>query len=463
MKENFLTEKNRYSMTISFWALFGIGFPIISILYFYISYAGNAWFWMDDFGFIDHYARSIHWSELFDFTSFGRFLSRNAYWYIGVKYFHHNAQYFYIFNFFIILCSSLLLYKIFEKWGRFAGVVAGVFYFILPATIESYAWISNSQHILGHFFVILFIFVFIDKGGVQNKIKEIVYVLNLILILVFGFASNIFVSMVLSLPFWMVLTDKNYRNSKAVYFVLLMGFLLFVIFFANLSGGQTGAYSTSYNISTFIDNARFYFNGGFGALLWIVFVVFGVLYGVIKKKYFISWLFLGSVAFFLPFAFFIHQRALQYGALAYLFFLLGGWSVLIDSGLNKYPNLMGFAATLIILLLFSKALEPSVRYFSANPRGAEQKLQVQFLRNFEYKNAEFKSYCFRVAENVNNATGVKEWDIPSDWWFVGFGRAFNIFVSQEKTYDLSHNSERCDAVFLFKNGRLEIDNEFIRN
>jgi len=152
MKENLVQPEVEGIAPTPLTVILGLGLPTIVALYFYASYASAAWFWQDDFGFIDQYANSIQWSQLFDFSNFGRFLSRNGYWHWGIKYFSYNAQYFYIFNLFIILCSSFLLYKIFEKHGRLNGVFAGLFYFLLPATIESYAWLSNSQHILGHFF-----------------------------------------------------------------------------------------------------------------------------------------------------------------------------------------------------------------------------------------------------------------------------------------------------------------------
>jgi len=101
-------------------------------------------------------------------------------------------------------------------------------------------------------------------------------------------------------------------------------------------------------------------------------------------------------------------------------------------------------------------LEPPIRYFSENPRGAEQKQQIQFLKTFNSQNPDIKNYCFRSNKEVENKTGVKEWDIPGDWWFVGFGKAFSLFVSHEKTYELVHNAAHCDVVFVFKEGRLEV-------
>ena len=434
----------------------GLALPTVIALYFYLSYAGRAWFYQDDFGFISQYAASAQWGQLFDFTNFGRFLSRNGYWHWGIKYFSHNAQYFFIFNFFVISGSSYLLYKIFEKYGRFEAFVAGLFYFILPATIESYTWLSNSQHILGHFFVILFVYIFINDDANNDPVNELFRTLQLVTILVLGFESNIFMSMVLSLPAWMLLTDKEYRKLKSNYLILVAGILLFLVFFVKLSGNQQGAYSTAYNFETVRDNLDYYFKSGSLAVIWFLLIATGSAYSLVRRKYFSAWLFLASAAFFLPFAFFIHQRYSQYGDLAYLFLLLGIWMVLLDSKIGQRPDLIRYSGLAMIGLLFLNSLEPPIRYFSEGPLGAEQKKQVQFLKVYDSDHPDVKNYCFRSPKQVINTTGVKEWDIPGEWWAVGFGSAYSLFVSSEKTYELVQDAKHCDVVFIFNNGRLEV-------
>jgi hypothetical protein len=458
MKENLVQPETGGIASTPLTVILGLGLPTIVALYFYASYASLAWFWQDDFGFIAHYANAIQWTQLFDFSNFGRFLSRNGYWHWGIKCFSYNAQYFYIFNLFIILCSSFLLYKLFEKHGMLNGVIAGLFYFLLPATIESYSWLSNSQHLLGHFFALLFVYVFTRGSPGESRAREFVRALQLSLVLILGFISNIFVSMVVSLPAWMILTNKDYRKSKTAYFSVGFGALLFALFFFKLSGNQTGAYLTSYTIETLAKNLEFYFGSKFFAAIWVVSIFFGTVYALARKNYLASWFFLASAAFLLPFAFFVHQRYGQYGAFAYLFFLLGVWLLLVDSRLNRLPNLVSYAGLAIVLVLFSRSLEPPIRYFSENPRGAEQKQQIQFLKTFSSQNPDIKYYCFRSNKAVENKTGVKEWDIPGDWWFVGFGKAFSFFVSHEKKYELVQNATRCDVIFMFKEGRLEVAN-----
>ncbi len=74
MRENFSPSVSNDITSRPLPIILGLGLPTIVALYFYVSYANTAWFWQDDFGFIAHYANSIQWNQLFDFSNFGRFL-----------------------------------------------------------------------------------------------------------------------------------------------------------------------------------------------------------------------------------------------------------------------------------------------------------------------------------------------------------------------------------------------------
>lgn len=428
----------------------GVSFIVAFLLFFYIAYALKAWFFQDDFGFIRQYAHSLEARQLLSLENFGRFVSRNVYWHVGLRYFSHNAEYFYLFNLLTILATSYFLYLIFsEKYGRFEGLVAALLYFALPATIESYAWLSNSQHLIAHFFVILFVYFFNRRDG--SEIKRSVY---LSAILLLGFQSNIFMSMALSLPIFMLFSekrqpDKRQRRIFSNYIVTFFGLCLFAWFFSKLSGHQAEAYATAYNLKTLAGNLAFYFKNKSLAALWLFSIIFGAVYAYAKKLYFVSWLYLASAAFFMPFAFFVHQRYAQYGALSYLFFLLAVWSSLIQIFQTRLSGILKYCGFILTLGVFSASLKHPIGYFSDNPRGSAQKSQVNFLKNYVAQNPELKRLCFQTQDNFINTTGVEVWDIPPDWWFVGFGQAFSLFVSSQIEFELAKPNSRCDANFLF--------------
>ena len=428
----------------------GVSFIGAFLLFFYITYALQGWFFQDDFGFISQYAHSIEPWQLLNFENFGRFVSRNVYWHVGLRYFSYHAEYFYLFNLLTILATSYLLYLIFsEKYGGFEGIVAALLYFALPATIENYAWLSNSQHLMAHFFVVFFVYFFDRVNGTEIKRSAC-----LSAILFLGFQSNIFMVMALSLPIFMSFADERHRRLFSNYMVMFFGLCLFVWSFYRLSGHQAEAYSTAYDFSTLAENLFFYFKNKIFVALWLLAVVFGAVYAYFKKAYLASWLFLASVAFFVPFAFFMHQRYAQYAALTYLFFLLATWSVSLEIFQARLSGFLKCSGFILALAVFSSSLQHPVRHFNENPRGAAQKSQVNFLKNYARQNPELSSFCFQAQDAVINTTGVQVWDAPPDWRFAGFGEAFSLFVSSQIEFELADPSLRCDANFLFKEGDL---------
>ena len=433
-------------------ALLAIGVSFIGafLLFFYITYALKGWFFQDDFGFISQYAHSIEPRQLFNLENFGRFISRNVYWHVGLRYFSYHAEYFYLFNLLTILATSYLLYLIFsEKYGRFEGIVAALLYFALPATIESYAWLANSQHLMAHFFVVLFVYFFDRINGTEIKRSAC-----LSAILLLGFQSHIFMAVALSLPIFMSFADQRQRRLLSNYIVTFFGLCLAAWFFYRLSARQAEAYSTAYDFATLAENLLFYFKNKIFAALWLLAVVFGAVYAHFKKAYFASWLFLASVAFFVPFAFFVHQRYVQYAALTYLFFLLATWSVSLEIFQERLSGFLKCSGFILALAVFSSSLQHPVRYFNENPRGAAQKSQVNFLKNYVRQNPELNSFCFQTQDAVINTTGVEVRDASPDWRFAGFGEAFSLFVSSQIEFELADPSLRCDANFLFKEGDL---------
>ena len=428
----------------------GVSFIGAFLLFFYITYALQGWFFQDDFGFISQYAHSIEPRQLLNLENFGRFFSRNVYWHVGLRYFSYHAEYFYLFNLLTILATSYLLYLIFsEKYGGFEGIVAALLYFALPATIESYAWLSNSQHLMTHFFVVLFVYFFDRINGTEIKRSAC-----LSAILFLGFQSNIFMVMALSLPIFMSFADQRHRRLFSNYIVTFFGLCLFAWFFYRPSGHQAEAYSTAYDFATLAENLFFYFKNKIFVALWLLAVVFGTVYAYFKKAYLASWLFLASLAFFVPFAFFIHQRYAQYAALTYLFFLLAAWSVALEIFQERLSGFLKRSGFILALTVFLSSLQHPVRYFNENPRGAAQKSQVNFLKNYARQNPELNSFCFQAQDAVINTTGVEVWDAPPDWRFAGFGEAFSLFVSSQIEFELADPSLRCDANFLFKEGDL---------
>jgi hypothetical protein len=447
-------------LQISVFSVIAIGIPTALTLSFYLVYAQNAWFFQDDFGFIASYGQQLHSKELLNFNNFGRFISRNIYWHYGMKYFDLQAQYFYVLNFLIILSSSFLIYKIFLKYGRTNALLAGLFYLMLPQTIANYVWLSNSQHILGHFFVILFIFLYTQNSNENDSHKTQTRIYSLILVLVLGLMSNVFVGMALTLPLWAILSNKKNRKFNSNMLLSVIGSLLLFVFIVKLSRFRSGAYITDYSLETFVENLIFYFQNLTYGIIWIVLMAAGTLYSIIRKLFLTSWFFVASGAFFLPFSFFVVQRYPNYGSLTYLFFILGIWSLILNSGLVTRPKYIYAIGTSLIFVLFSYAMKLPINYYSEYPLGQSQRKQIEIVREYARLHPEVSRFCFETRENMPNVGNVSEQEIPGEWWFVGFGQAFSTFVGSKNTYLLTEVKSDCDVVFTFSGDTLsQTDNE----
>ncbi len=94
-------------------------------------------------------------------------------------------------------------------------------------------------------------------------------------------------------------------------------------------------------------------------------------------------------------------------------------------------------------------------FFGSYPRGVAERHLVEELRVFNSSvGRTMTTYCFGAVEAPGNDTGITVWDMPAEWWSVGFGEAFTKFVDPSKTYKLTHNGPPCDATFIIKDGHL---------
>lgn len=449
--------KNVSFNEVPVWAKVAMLLPVLFVLFFYFTYAHDAWFFQDDFGLIAQYAGAIHFEQLFDYSNFGRFLSRNAYWFFGSTLFSSNAQYFYVLNFSTIALTSFLLFKLLSRrYGEFAGLVGALIYFCLPATLESYSWLSNSQHLLAHFFAVLFVTLYMREVSDECAGPSARSTVLLGLVLLAGLSSNVLMGMVLTLPAWMLVTHPAVRRNPCNTLIVVAGGVLFAAQIITLGRYQTGAYSTAYNLDVLGTNLAFYFGSAWLGLLWLAAVAAGAVLAWRARKLFEAWLLLASIAFFLPFAFLEHQRYGQYGVLTYLCFVIGYWTLFCQFARPRVPAFVVPAGVLLLLYVFVCALEPTIRYASDNPRGRDQRELVEQLRLFdEGQGKAMKNYCFRSDRPVLNSTGVAAWDIPAEWWFVSFGTAFSVFVDPLKTYQLAKPELSCDATFVLNGSRLE--------
>lgn len=435
----------------------GILFAVLLTGAFYLAYAQNAWFLQDDFHLIAQYANALHLQEIVDAAGVGRFLTRNFYWYYGIKFFHLHAPLFFLLNLFFVCATGLLACRMVSSThGRFAGLIAGLVYFCLPGTVDAYAWLANSQHLVCHFFVMLFLYLAVRDGFAAIGRARIQDIAVLMLVVMLGFWSNAFMGMAVTLPLWMLLVNAAWRRHRLNYVVPALGMALFIYVYIRLQVQQAGPYATSFSLGTLWLNAAYYYGGQGGAAAWVLVVLAGAGWSCWKRRFFTAWLLLASFAFFLPFAFLVHQRYGTYSVFSHFFFWAGLWCLVCDELGEWEPRLVQYVGTALLLLVLAQSLILPIRYFGEYPKGKTVREHVEQLRLFDAQNPAVKSYCFRSDNKSVNTSGVEVWDTPADWWFAGHGTAYSLFVNNQKTYTLASPTARCDVTFVFKDRRLEL-------
>jgi hypothetical protein len=426
--------------------------PVVVLLHFYLSYGSSAWFFQDDFVFMNTYSKDLLLFQLFDFSNFGRFLSRNVYWMLGSRLFSNHASYFYLFNLATIVISAGLLYKVFVPMQESrSALIASLIYFSMPAVITAYAWISNSQHLLGHLFLFLFMFCYtrIEKSKLHYR-----HVVLLLFILIAGLLCNIFVGLVLSLPAYYLLVDSNSRHDRSIWLLVVAGFGLFFFFLYNLRHSAVDAYSVQIDLATLVANVNFYFKNIYVFFAWILIFTGGAIFSLYARHKFYSWLYLASFVFFVPYAFLIHQRYAQYGALTYLFIYLALWSTLNCLFADKRQVAVNIAGAFLAIILMGYSISP-MRYFSGHLSGADQIQIVAQLKSFDARaGKDVQNYCFTFKNSPRINAYIKQLNSPAGWWYLGFSNAFSMFVDPAKKYELFDDGVQCDALFLIDKGHL---------
>lgn len=427
------------------------------MLFFYVDYGSQAWFFQDDFGFLASYAKNPDWTQAFKFTSFGRFLSRNLYWYIGQLIFGHHAILFFYFNLACISFSSFLIYKILRRLVRPDLAAVGAFaYFASAPVIHTYAWLSNSQHSLAHLLALGFAALYLRlTHGAQARRLGLGSVALLLALYLLGLSANIFAGLVLGLPLLMGAIRPALRREPRHHLLLAAALGLFFLFWLKLRAGATGAYELKVGQGSLKANADFYFGGIWVLAVLLLCCLYGAYVHFRRGALLGSWFFLSAIAFYLPFAFLVHQRYVQYIALSAGFFACG-ILVHIEYYLGTYAK-----RTALLLVLAVLATGTSARdYFGRVRWGRDQRLLSEQLRAFDRARARLAAdgakrptYCFTTRAH-QNLSGVESFDIPPEWWFVGFGKAFEVFVNPAANYQIGSRPAACDASFFIEGSTL---------
>lgn len=402
---------------------------------FYIYYATQAWFFQDDFTFLIRHMSGIEWSHLITLDNFGRFVTRDIYWYLLSQPFGLNPLFYFLFNLCILGLNSVLVYYFLRQLdiGKYTALmISAVYYISLPAVVNFY-WISNSQHIIAHTFILLFI-LYTSRSDfyLQPTIKQ---VLTAIIIFLIGCYSNVLTIFVVPyILFNIFIYRKNILHVKLIFFYISIISISFW-FVIELKRYSTNAYNVAYTLSKFLDNIAWYISpyhmNVYGFLVVLMLIIF---YNIARKYVENIKLIILGCSFYIPFSFAASQHYHNYLHLTSVFLLAAFINTLLKNTRKQWINGIVF---ILLIYIVGDASKSFIRYMLNDPLG---------------KNIE--GICQTIKKDISNSRSQivylkvdKPNELPTYWWILGFGDALKLFVDPNKEYKLSYEEKDCMVKF----------------
>jgi hypothetical protein len=430
--------------------LFYLPVALIAVLYLIMDtlYCFHAWFSLDDFHFLEQYRSNICTNEFISFTNFGRFLSRNVYWYAMANLFGMNPACYFLINLALLIIISFVCFLFVRQLtnSRITGVFSGITYFIMGPTQMNFAWLSDVQHLLGHFFILVFLLLSCNERFLSgiHRLRT-----SLILIVIFGLGiySNMgIVAVIPSLIAYIVIFKGISGLDKSNVTLILIISLCSILFYLRLSSNLNPAYATQFTFSQFVDTLLHYatMNASWGtvkttSLIFLTAVPLllcaTTVWLVFKRDRIGVFLVVLAGLFYMPFAFLVFQRYLNYMALP-IFFFSSSIIYLIIRYL-KAPVLVYLV--LLMHIVVSAKLAPLYNFQSAT--GSSQRTFIEELNQLDLKG--YKRVCLQSLEpQPQNKTGVPYWDMSATWHDLGDGNAMRLFGSVRADY-LPYGAAPC--------------------
>ena len=273
------------------------------------------------------------------------------------------------------------------------------------------------------------------------------------LLVFIGLLTNIFFGLVLSLPL-LILISERHNLSKYILECSLLALWIIVFFVCiyKLKRFNVGVYATRFDLLTLKINLKYYFSTVWIFVVWVVSVLVGSTFFMVKGKPFSAWLFCASVIFLLPYAFQTQQRYLNYALFTYLFFGLGVICFLNEAAGKRWA---GLVAGFMVFAAYIYSLS-HIKYYTSYPVGVHQKKIIADLRHYmKDVNGDAQNICFGQEQDRRYLDGALSATLGEEWTRLSDGFSFAVLVDPTKNYILYTGSEQCDVRFNFTAGGLE--------
>lgn len=429
---NFLKDYESKINNFEKLSIVSVVFVACYFILFYLDYSFSAWFFQDDFVFLEEYRHSLGWIQLSHIEwNLGRFISRNLYWNFLYNIFGFNAMMYYVINLLTMIASTYILFKIINSFieNKIYSALFATFYLTNFATLTTFLWISNSQHIIAHFFIFLTLYIAIKIYKKDICDKKDYFILFLVFLM--GLYSNALIVFILPVIFIIFLFTSKNRNTLD-YRLLIILTAISIYFVFTLNSAKSAAYETDYSFIQIYENLQYYLSV-LKIKPWLFYSLSLILISksIFNKNYNALIFVLLSVSFFIPFAFLMYQKYPNYIVLSYIFYFI----FMIVSFKNKH-----FYPILVVLLVYLSLVNTDqINKFRDDPYGKNLKVFVNNIKNYDSKKIVLKSDVVK-----ENNTDFKEWSMPGFWWFLGFGRVFDL-MQIKKDISLYDSSQKYDS------------------
>lgn len=426
---------------------------ILYCLRFYWQYSGQGWFFQDDFFFIHDYEHQLKPSQWFSADNFGRFLSRNVYWWGLLNTFGRDAQAFFLFNLAVVLGTAGLLTAFVWPVSRWAACLTGAAYVTAGPTVANFSWLSNSQHLLAHFFLAAYLLLVQRSWQRQSSIG----VLCSAPVFVLALSSNVLSAVALSYPVLLLLHKPRGEGCRVMWATLVFNVFCALGFVWVLRPAQSGYYATSLSWEVVSRNMGYYYGHAAVFLALTAMLVAAGWYRLKAGHPQEAWVLVAGPVFIIPFLPLVHQHYLNYAALSHVFILVGVF-MLAAFKLPKRWRYWVWGLVVVLGAFFVRSAAAQIKNFRHEQRGADQRAQVEALQNYfrQGKIMPGTVICFSRTGESHHADS----PMPGYWWGVAFGDAFQVFVSEKNQYVLRGATNQCALDARIDGPRLSLGDPF---
>lgn len=393
----------------------------------------------------------LHLNQLLSAENFGRFVSRNLYWWGGWKLLGENAQGYFMVNLALAMSTSVLLLRLCWDHSVVLGLLLAAAYWTAGATVGNLSWLSNSQHLLAHTLMALY-FCLAQRAWRQ---ESMLWLLASLAVYALALSANVLSAVAMLFPFLLLLlllrAKGRFAVASSAALALQLSMALLLVITVKPEAGSP--YAMTWAWPVVIRNMNFYHGH------WAMFIGFSaLLMGFAWKRFragdhLEAWLMLSGPAFILPFLPLAQQRYINYAAFSHSFFFVG-LCLCACRAQGRWLRPVTWGVAGLMTLAFALQTHRQMSYFQGERRGATQRELVHALD--EVVRAEPMPAGSVLCFSEKGERHVPGNPLPGFWWGVGFGDAFKKFVSDQYKYELLSDDVSCSRHFDVDGPRLHV-------